>query len=284
MADKCFVLMPFKPPFSGYYKEIFVPAITEAGLVPGMGDEIYGTRPIFEDIFNSIREAAILVADVSERNPNVNYELGIAHALGRQVVIVSQSIEDVPFDYRHLRVIIYDTKQVLWETKLRVKITETLRTVVNDLDTLESYLATRPVYFNIVSKGSEKCLDVHAWDKNNGVRIQQWPCHGGDNQIWALRPGSDQYFYIMSKHSRKYLDVADASLHDGANIQQWEYVGNKNQQWKFDRLNDGSYRITARHSGRCMNVKHASNDDGARVVQNTWHGGANQRWWLSLVL
>ncbi len=284
MADKCFVLMPFRHPFDEYYAEILVPAIKEAGYVPRMADEIYGTRPIIEDIFDGIREAAVLVADVSERNPNVNYELGIAHALGRRVVIISQSMDDVPFDYRHLRVIIYDTRQVLWETKLKTKIKQTLLNLSDDPDTLESYLATRPVYFNIVNKRSEKCLDVQAWDRNNGAKIQQWSYHGGDNQLWALRPGDDKYFYVISKYSRKYIDVADASVHDGTKIQQWEYVGNNNQLWRFDKLEDGSYRIIARHSGKCVNVQSASYDDGAAVVQYTWHGGENQRWWLRLAL
>jgi len=132
MAEKCFVLMPFKPPFIEYYKEILVPAIQEAGFTPRMSEEIYGTNVIMDDIFNEIREAAILVADVSERNPNVNYELGIAHAFGRKVVIISQSTKDVPFDYRHRRVIIYDTRQVMWETKLKKKINETLLHVIAD--------------------------------------------------------------------------------------------------------------------------------------------------------
>lgn len=284
MADKCFVLLPFKKPFTDYYREIIAPAVKEAGFVPFYAEEIYGARAIIEDIFNGIREAAILVADVTGRNPNVNYELGIAHAFGRRVVLISQSMNDVPFDYHHLRIIIYDTSEVLWETKLKMKIKETILKLSEDTDTLESYLATRPVYFSIVNKRSDKCLDVQAWDKNNGARIQQFAYHGGDNQIWALRPGTDQYFYIISKHGRKYLDVEDASVHEGARIQQWEYVGGSNQQWKFDKLEDGSYRIVARHSGKCMNVQSGSYEDSAPVVQYTWHGGENQRWWLRLLL
>lgn len=129
MSQKCFVLMPFSGLFDQYYKNVLVPAIKDAGYDPVRADEIYGTRPIIEDIFNEIREASALVADVTNKNPNVNYELGIAHALERPVVIISQRIEDIPFDYRHLRAILYDTKRPDWVSSLKADVTKTLKEI-----------------------------------------------------------------------------------------------------------------------------------------------------------
>lgn len=129
MSRKCFVLMPFSDLFDRYYKNILIPAIRDAGYDPIRADEIYGTRPIIDDIFRGIKEAEVLVADVSDKNPNVNYELGIAHTLKRPVIIISQRVEDVPFDYRHLRAIIYDTRQDDWARDLKSKITRTLQEV-----------------------------------------------------------------------------------------------------------------------------------------------------------
>jgi hypothetical protein len=126
MSNTCFVLMPFSDPFNSYYKNILAPAIRKAGFEPITAGEIYGTGPIIEDIFQGIRSSAAVVADVTGKNPNVNYELGIGHTLNRPVVIISQSIDDVPFDYRHLRVIIYDTKEVRWESKLKASLINTL--------------------------------------------------------------------------------------------------------------------------------------------------------------
>jgi len=71
----------------------------------------------------------VIVADVSGKNPNVNYELGLAHAFGKPAVIISQRAEDVPFDYRHLRVIIYDTTRVRWDSELASKVSKTIRLV-----------------------------------------------------------------------------------------------------------------------------------------------------------
>jgi hypothetical protein len=127
MPQKCFVLMPFKEPFNSYYKQIFVPSIEAAGYSPIRADEIYGTGVIMDDVINEIRDAEALVADITEKNPNVNYEMGIAHTLLKPVVIISQTIDDIPFDYRHLRAIIYDIQETDWQSNLKDKITKTLQ-------------------------------------------------------------------------------------------------------------------------------------------------------------
>ena len=126
MQEKCFVLMPFKEPFNSYYDLILKQAALDVGLEPIRADEIYGTRPIIEDIVKEIREASVLIAEVSGKNPNVNYEMGIAHTMKRPVVIISQSLDDIPFDYRHLRAIIYDTTKVGWDSSLKAQISKSL--------------------------------------------------------------------------------------------------------------------------------------------------------------
>lgn len=125
-----FVLIPFKHPFNSYYDEIIKPAAKAAGLEARKADEIYSTGPIIQDIWRQIWEAPVVIADVTEKNPNVNYELGICHTLGVPTVIITQSLNDVPFDYRHRRCIPYNTQDVDWQRKLKRSITETLRQVL----------------------------------------------------------------------------------------------------------------------------------------------------------
>lgn len=129
-----FVLMPFRPPFDSYYDEIIKPAAKAAGLEVRKADEIYGTGPIIHDIWNQIWAASVVIADVTQKNPNVNYELGICHALGVPTVIITQDFADVPFDYQHRRCIKYDTKEVDWQRKLRKAISATLKKVVSGED------------------------------------------------------------------------------------------------------------------------------------------------------
>lgn len=128
----CFVIMPFERPFDGYYKEIIQPAVGELGLGSIRSDEIYDTRAIIQDIWERIWRASVVVADVTDKNPNVNYELGLCHALDVPTVIMSKRVEDIPFDYRHKRCIIYKTDEAGWEDKLRGDLKRTILKILND--------------------------------------------------------------------------------------------------------------------------------------------------------
>jgi hypothetical protein len=59
------------------------------------------------DVYDSITRARVIIAELTGRNPNVFYELGIAHEQAKAVVQITQSIDDVPFDVRHLRTVVY---------------------------------------------------------------------------------------------------------------------------------------------------------------------------------
>jgi hypothetical protein len=68
------------------------------------------------------RSACSVVAELTTKNPNVFYELGLAHALEKPVVLVSSNEGDVPFDLKHIRVIYYDLTDPFWGQKLLDKI------------------------------------------------------------------------------------------------------------------------------------------------------------------
>lgn len=134
MENFCFVVMPFSDSFTEIYEEIYIPAIQSVGLEPLRADAIYDNQAIIHDIKQSIQDATLILAEVTGRNPNVNYELGIAHALEKEVVIVTSNSEDVPSDYRHLRYIRYNSSGIGWDRKLSSELTATLRTVLDRLN------------------------------------------------------------------------------------------------------------------------------------------------------
>jgi len=105
--NKIFLLMPFRPELDEVYKDIVKPVLEDLGYKVYRADEIYSTNPIISDIWEAIQTAGIIIADMTNRNPNVFYELGLAHAIGKSVILITQSIDDVPFDLRHLRCIEY---------------------------------------------------------------------------------------------------------------------------------------------------------------------------------
>lgn len=126
-ADSCFVLMPFAPPLGNHYSLIYEPAIKKAGLKPVRADaDIFATGKIMEQVWSGINAAKVLVAELTSRNPNVFYELGIAHALKKPVVLVSSNEDDVPFDVRHIRVIYYEVSDPFWGEKLLNKVAENI--------------------------------------------------------------------------------------------------------------------------------------------------------------
>lgn len=132
-SDSCFVMMPFSDPQGQYYEKIYKPAIEKAGMAPVRADdEIFGTGKIIDQIWSGINSAKVLIAELTGRNPNVYYELGLAHALQKPVVLVSSNEEDVPFDLNHIRVIYYDVNDPFWGSKLIEKVAENILSAINN--------------------------------------------------------------------------------------------------------------------------------------------------------
>ena len=134
-GDSCFVMQPFAAPLGDYYEKVYKPAIEKAGLKPVRADaDIFGTGKIMDQVWEGINTAKVLVAELTSRNPNVFYELGLAHALKKPVVLVSSREEDVPFDLHHIRVIYYDVNDPFWGAKLIEKVAENILSALNNPD------------------------------------------------------------------------------------------------------------------------------------------------------
>jgi hypothetical protein len=106
--DFCFVLMPFTEDWSDrIWRRHLQPAITRAGFRCARADDFFGPGAIVEDLWAKINAAGVVIADLTGRNPNVFYELGIAHTVGTPAILVSQDHEIPAFDSAHLRQIRY---------------------------------------------------------------------------------------------------------------------------------------------------------------------------------
>lgn len=68
-------------------------------------DDITEYTPIIEDIWERINSAELIIADMTKRNPNAFYELGLAHAIGKRAILISQSC--IPFYLQSSGTIIY---------------------------------------------------------------------------------------------------------------------------------------------------------------------------------
>lgn len=103
-------MMPFEMNFNAVYE-----ALKEASKLSGLhcrrADDIWENPEVIQDVVSLIDKSRIVIADCTNRNPNVFYEIGIAHTLGREVILITQNESDVPFDLRHLRYIKYLNNQ-----------------------------------------------------------------------------------------------------------------------------------------------------------------------------
>jgi tetratricopeptide (TPR) repeat protein len=106
--NRCFVLRPFSSEFQNVWDLAIQPAIREVGLDPWDGEkERLGSNMIHRDISAQIWAARLIVADLTSRNPNVMYELGLAHAAKKLVILLLEESEQAPFDIAHIRYLRY---------------------------------------------------------------------------------------------------------------------------------------------------------------------------------
>ncbi len=103
-----FVLMPFEKSLRPVYDDHIKLVCERAGLNCQRADDFFGVGEIMQDVWSAIFFCRCVIADCTGRNPNVFYEMGIAHTLGKPVITITQNEVDVPFDIRHRRYIKYE--------------------------------------------------------------------------------------------------------------------------------------------------------------------------------
>lgn len=129
-----FVLMPFTDELTEIYTTLIKPTVESYGfgLVCKRADDIKSNRAIMQDIWKSVCEARLIVADLTGLNPNVMYELGVAHTLGKETVLIYRKDENIkfPFDLAHIRRIEYENTPV-GGTKLVAELKATIQAILN---------------------------------------------------------------------------------------------------------------------------------------------------------
>ncbi len=100
------VMMPFEGRFNGTYDAIRN-VCNRLGIDCRRADDIWDNSILIQDVFDLIFTARAVLTDFTDRNPNVFYETGVAHTLGKLVIPITQSVADIPFDLRHHRALTY---------------------------------------------------------------------------------------------------------------------------------------------------------------------------------
>ncbi len=129
----CFVIMPFsatesctEDEWTEIFEHVIKPAVEESGFNYKCDRANLHFGSIIEDILDNLNRSDLVIADITNRNPNVLYELGVRHTLGGPVIVISQNKEDIPFDLIPYIVKIYDWKTQKDRDKLKKEIKEAI--------------------------------------------------------------------------------------------------------------------------------------------------------------
>jgi len=127
--------MPFAPEFREVYDEAIrlaaddVASRSDRVIVCRRGDDIVSPGSVTREIVGSIYSADVVIADLTGNNPNVFYELGVAHTLGNKTIMITQDLSGVPFDVSAYRLIRYDPSAT-GLARLRASLGATIEAVV----------------------------------------------------------------------------------------------------------------------------------------------------------
>lgn len=211
----CFVMMPISDGqnydpghFNRVYEHLFKPAIEAAGFNYERADDITKTDYIVVSIVKKIIDAEMVLCDMSSRNPNVLYELGLRHAYQKKVVLVKDTKTEKIFDVQGLRYTEYDgTLRVDTVQKDIIKIKESLEKTYSDKDSsinsivqLSGIVAATPPEQKKVSADTAMLLNAI-----EGLR----------NQVSVLMPGYPKYF---SRIGTDAIKVSDGRINKGNEI------------------------------------------------------------------
>jgi catechol 2,3-dioxygenase-like lactoylglutathione lyase family enzyme len=213
-----FVLMPFHPPFDDVYNSIVRPAVEGAKLVCRRADELTGPGIIIDEIVEQIREARFLIADFSEPNFNVSYEIGVAHAFNKTVILMSDKATPIPFDIGAIRCIRYENSgfglpRLLTTLSDAVKIAKDTSNDAFDLSP-QQFAPDRPngiQHMSIVA-GNWR-VSAKFYRDVIGLKLMARPDYHFEGAWFIL--GNGQHLHIVQEHNP---DVTQVTLQDGRTV------------------------------------------------------------------
>lgn len=170
----CFIIMPIsdqdgyeKGHFSRVYQHIIKPACEQAGFKPLRADDEIKTNYIVIDIIKKILESDMVICDLSAKNPNVLYELGIRQSFNKKVVLIKDNRTARIFDIQGLRTIDYDDNLRVDEVQKAIisiskSIKETYEQSEDDVNSLLQLLSIKPAELKNVEISQESSMIMDA--------------------------------------------------------------------------------------------------------------------------
>lgn len=229
-----FVLMPFRSSMDSIYFGGIMPACKSAGIFCERADHQQHQDNILQHIYQQIRKADIIIAEVTNKSLNVYYEVGYAHALSKQVVLITQKANAIPFDLKQYRHIIYKStgndleeklsKELVWLIKQPpLRDYQVVHPTHRDLQPRENSLARAECDIRIFTTTADSYLlkqstrDVLINKLNNGCRVRvllldRSSSYMNDRQYQeraALVDKQRNSEYILARLKRQFAPLLD---------------------------------------------------------------------------
>ena len=195
-AGTCFVIMPFAKAFDPVFRLIQASLGTTLGFSCTRTDELLGGGNIIEDILRGIAKSEIVLPDLSGRNPNVYYELGLAHMSKpvEKVILLSQELDSIPFDLRQYRNLVYSRSSA------------GLRSLGKRLEGYVAAVAT-PVHRIFVNEQGEGSLPTKLMGSDHC--LYEFQVRGGFTGYRSTKLFLEVKRHIMDKEPRVEIAFAD---------------------------------------------------------------------------
>lgn len=213
--ERCFVIMPIsdqgdypKGHFTKVYNQIFKPAIIAAGYEPFRVDEDKISNPIINKIFDAVQNCPMALCDLSNRNPNVLYELGLRQAYDKPVVLVQDEKTPRIFDVSGINTVQYSSERLFENVmEAREKITDAL-------------ISTRDGKVNSIVKivqaesASMKTVEVSQEDRMEVM------LSGIMSEIKEIRNATDRNSYLKNYETTVYPETMSFNNENASNLNQ----------------------------------------------------------------
>ena len=187
--------MPFEDQFNDIYHLGIKAVATECEVVAERVDEQSFSETILERIYRQIESADFIIADMTGRNPNVFYEVGYAHARGKICTLLTQSADDIPFDLKHHRHIVYNGSIQSLKTKLKFEI-EWLKEELEKQNTNPFTIELNRARGELIKKDYlahaeiELIFDIHNKTKKKSPEIEAIYLH--TSKDWTFKQSADE--------------------------------------------------------------------------------------------
>ncbi len=168
-----FVIMPFAEEWDDSYRLGIKPACEEAGATCTRVDEQIFLENILQRNYGQIATADVVIAEMTGRNPNVFYEVGYAHGVGKRVILLTKSTDDIPFDLRHYPHIVHGGSISAIKRDLKPKVEWVMAHLKDPIAPLLPGVSSVNSQFELMAKQIVNHLNANSFEMVSFERIRK---------------------------------------------------------------------------------------------------------------